>query len=150
MSEACAIDYDRPMALHRNAKVELLKRIPLFARCSKKELAAIASEADELDLPAGRPLTVEGSSGREFVVIVDGKADVYRSGKKVNSLGDGDFLGRDRSAHRLAANCHRHADDAVPCAHSHGPLVPARNGSDAVRDEKVMQALAERLADSAV
>ena len=59
------------MALRRNAKVELLRTVPLFARCSKKELAAIAAEADELDLPGGRALTVEGQSGREFVVIVE-------------------------------------------------------------------------------
>ena len=59
------------MALRRNAKVELLRNVPLFAHCSKNELAAIAAEADELDVSAGRPLTVEGQSGREFVVLVE-------------------------------------------------------------------------------
>lgn len=81
------------MALRRNAKVELLRNVPLFARCSKNELAAIAAEADELDVSAGRPLTVEGQSGREFVVLVTGSAEVRRNGRRIATLDDGDFLG---------------------------------------------------------
>jgi CRP/FNR family transcriptional regulator, cyclic AMP receptor protein len=79
--------------LHRNAKIELLKRVPLFAQCSKRELGRIAQLADELALPAGRALTKEGASGREFVVIVEGAAEVQRKGRRVNTLGSGDFLG---------------------------------------------------------
>jgi len=74
-------------------KIELLKRVPLFARCSKRELEELASVADELVLPEGRNLTKEGASGKEFVVIVEGSADVRRKGRKVNSLRSGDFLG---------------------------------------------------------
>ena len=43
--------------LRKNAKIELLKRVPLFERCSQRELAQIAALADELDLPAARNLT---------------------------------------------------------------------------------------------
>ena len=32
--------------LHKNAKIELLKRVPLFERCSKSELGEIAMLAD--------------------------------------------------------------------------------------------------------
>jgi CRP-like cAMP-binding protein len=79
--------------LHKDAKVELLKRVPLFERCTKQELRQIASIADELQLPAGRPLAVEGAPGREFLVVVEGSAEVRRHGRKINLLGDGDFLG---------------------------------------------------------
>jgi CRP/FNR family transcriptional regulator, cyclic AMP receptor protein len=79
--------------LHKNAKVELLKGVPLFARCSKKELAEIATIADEIDLPEGKQLTKEGGRGREFFVLLDGSADVRRNGRKVKTLGSGDFLG---------------------------------------------------------
>jgi CRP/FNR family transcriptional regulator, cyclic AMP receptor protein len=41
----------------------------------------------------GRNLTRQGESGREFVVIVEGSADVVKDGRKINSLGAGDFLG---------------------------------------------------------
>jgi CRP/FNR family transcriptional regulator, cyclic AMP receptor protein len=79
--------------LHKNAKVELLKGVPLFARCSKKELAEIAMIADEIDLPEGKQLTKEGGRGREFFVLLDGSADVRRNKRKVKTLGPGDFLG---------------------------------------------------------
>jgi CRP-like cAMP-binding protein len=79
--------------LRKNAKMELLKRVPLFERCSKRELQEIASLADELFLPSGRHLAKEGASGKEFVVLVEGTADVRRRGRKINTLRSGDFLG---------------------------------------------------------
>jgi len=79
--------------LRKNAKIELLKRVPLFERCSQRELARIAALADELTLPAERDLTSEGSGGYEFIVLVEGAADVVRKGRVVNELGPGDFVG---------------------------------------------------------
>ena len=81
------------MALRKNAKIELIKKVPLFSSCSKKELEAIASQADELAVPAGKALTKEGSRGREFMVIVEGSAEVRKKGRRLNLLGSGDFLG---------------------------------------------------------
>ena len=82
-----------PSILRKDAKIELLKRVPLFERCSKRELAQIAALADELDLPSARDLTREGTGGWEFIVLVEGEADVVRKGRKVNELGPGDFVG---------------------------------------------------------
>jgi CRP-like cAMP-binding protein len=79
--------------LRKNAKIELLKRVPLFERCSKRELAEIAALADELDLPTARELTHQGAAGYEFIVIVEGQADVVRGVRVVNELGPGDFVG---------------------------------------------------------
>lgn len=79
--------------LRKNAKIELLGRVPLFAGCSKAELASIARIADEISVPADRELTTEGARGREFVVLVEGTAEVRRKGRVVNRLGGGDFLG---------------------------------------------------------
>ena len=81
------------MALGRDAKIGLIKRVPLFEHCSKRELALIARVADELDLPAGKKLTREGEPGREFLVLLAGTADVHKRGAKVAALGPGDFLG---------------------------------------------------------
>jgi len=79
--------------LGKNVKIDLIKRVPLFSRCTKKELAAIAGEADELVLPEGRTLARQGATGSEFVVIVEGSAEVRKNGRKINLLGAGDFLG---------------------------------------------------------
>jgi CRP-like cAMP-binding protein len=79
--------------LRRDAKIDLLKRVPLFAGCSKKELGEIALVADEIDVGAGKVLTREGDSGREFFVLVEGAAEVRRKGRKVRTMDAGDFFG---------------------------------------------------------
>ena len=79
--------------LRKNAKIELLKRVPLFERCSQRELGQIAMLADELDLPGARDLTREGAGGFEFIILVEGEADVVRGVRVVNELGPGDFVG---------------------------------------------------------
>lgn len=79
--------------LRKDAKIQLLKRVPLFEHCSRAELARIAALADELTVPADRELTREGERGREFVVLVEGAAEVSRDGTVINKLRDGDFLG---------------------------------------------------------
>jgi len=81
------------MRLRKNAKAELIKAVPLFSRCTRKELEALAAEADELPLPAGKELTTQGQRGREFMVLVEGTADVRRNGRRINQLGPGDFIG---------------------------------------------------------
>jgi CRP/FNR family cyclic AMP-dependent transcriptional regulator len=79
--------------LRKDAKIELLRRVPLFAHCSKKQLAEIASLADLIDVPSGTQLIREGAQGNEFMVIVEGAVDVRRKGRKINALGPGDFVG---------------------------------------------------------
>jgi CRP-like cAMP-binding protein len=81
------------VALRRDAKIELLKRAPLFAGCSKSELRALARIADELDLREGTVITREGRPGREFFVLISGTADVTKKGKKVAKLGAGEWFG---------------------------------------------------------
>ena len=81
------------MRLHKDAKIDLLKNVPLFAGCSKTELQRIASLADELDLGDGATLIREGERGREFIVIAEGTVNVTRNGKQLRDLGAGDFIG---------------------------------------------------------
>ncbi len=79
--------------LRKDAKIELLRRVPLFERCSKRDLQEVASVADELRLPGGRTLTTEGKHDRDLIVIVEGAAEVRRRGRKIATLNSGDFLG---------------------------------------------------------
>ena len=81
------------MALGANAKLDLIKGVPLFEHCSKKDLQHIAMIADELDLRAGKTLITEGERGREFFVIISGEVEVVRGGKKVATVGAGSFVG---------------------------------------------------------
>jgi len=79
--------------LHKDAKIDLLRNVPLFAGCSKAELQQVAQLADELDLAEGATLIREGERGREFIVVADGTVKVTRSGKTLRELGAGDFIG---------------------------------------------------------
>jgi CRP-like cAMP-binding protein len=81
------------MRLGKDAKVELIRNVPLFARLSKKGLQEVASIADEIDFPPGKVLAEQGARGREFVVILEGAADVNQDGRRLNTLGKGDFFG---------------------------------------------------------
>ena len=81
------------MPLSKNEKVELLKRIPLFADCTKAELIEIAINADEREAPEGDRLTEEGERGREFFILVEGAVAVGRGGRKLADLGPGDWFG---------------------------------------------------------
>jgi CRP-like cAMP-binding protein len=49
--------------------------------------------ADEFNLPDVRDLTREGGIGSEFIVLIEGEADVLRNGRLVAGLGPGDFVG---------------------------------------------------------
>jgi CRP/FNR family transcriptional regulator, cyclic AMP receptor protein len=81
------------MHIGHNSKIDLIKRVPLFSSASKHELEEIAKLADEIDLAEGKTVIAEGETGREFFVLVEGTADVVRGGKKVASIGPGDFFG---------------------------------------------------------
>jgi len=81
------------MRLHGDQKTELIRKVPLFARCSRAELKEIAKLADEIDLAEGKEMTREGAPGREFFVLLEGTADVKKNSRKVNTLGPGDFFG---------------------------------------------------------
>jgi len=74
-------------------KIDVLNRVPLFGGVSKRGMKEIAKIADEIDLPAGKELIREGDPGRQFFVLLDGEAEVRRKGRKVNTLGAGDFFG---------------------------------------------------------
>ena len=77
----------------QDTKVEALKRAPLFAGLSRKELVQLARVSDDLEVPPGKVLCKEGQTGREFFVIVDGEVEVTRSGKHVATRTGGEFFG---------------------------------------------------------
>jgi CRP-like cAMP-binding protein len=81
------------VALRKDKKIELIRRVPLFAECSRKELSQVASLADEIDLPEGRDLIREGERGREFFVLLEGSADVRAKGRRRAEMNAGDFFG---------------------------------------------------------
>jgi CRP/FNR family transcriptional regulator, cyclic AMP receptor protein len=74
-------------------KSTMLSSVPLFAGCGSGDLREIGQLADEVSIPAGKVLAKEGATGHEFFVIVDGSVEISRGGKRVATLGPGDFFG---------------------------------------------------------
>ena len=82
------------MLLHRRSqKIDLLKKVPLFSNLSKRHLNEIGKHADQVSIKAGKVLAQQGRTGREFVFIVEGKAQVKKDGKVIRHLSSGDFFG---------------------------------------------------------
>mgnify|MGYP001822950131 CR=1 FL=1 len=75
------------------ASIEQLQAIELFSQLSKREMKAISRLMTSVPVKAGRDIMSEGETGREFVVIVSGKATVRRKNRVIASVGPGDFLG---------------------------------------------------------
>jgi CRP/FNR family transcriptional regulator, cyclic AMP receptor protein len=136
--------------LHRNEKVEMIKRAPLFWNCSKRELQQIAQIADEIDLREGKEMTRQGERGREFFVLLEGDADVIKDGRSINRLGSGDFFGEIA----LVSDTPRTA--TVTATSPVRALVITDRSFRRLMDDspeiqrKVLVALAERLAPAAI
>jgi CRP-like cAMP-binding protein len=79
--------------LRADRRVELIRGLPLFELCSKRDLRRIAALADERTLDAGTELIREGEPGSEFYVVVEGEVDVRRGKRRVARLGAGSFVG---------------------------------------------------------
>jgi ATP-binding cassette subfamily B protein len=81
------------MRLHRDAKAELIRSLPLFADCTSAEVSEVAAIATEIDLREGRVLATEGADGQEFVVIIEGSATVTQGDEVIATMEAGDFFG---------------------------------------------------------
>ena len=76
-----------------DAKVDALKKAPLFDGLSRKELEELARLADDLEVPTGKVLTRQGDTGREFFVLMEGQVEVVRDGEVLGTSSAGDFIG---------------------------------------------------------
>ena len=72
---------------------ERLGEIPIFADLSKRERKKVSSLMTLIEVPAGRTIIKQGDVGREFMIILEGEAEVRRDGTTIATLGPGDFLG---------------------------------------------------------
>ena len=79
--------------MKRRAGNDRLDKIPLFEHLSAKQLAAVDALVTTVDVSAGRELIRQGEPGREFILVVDGEAEVSRDGKVLATRGPGTFFG---------------------------------------------------------
>ena len=72
---------------------EQLGKVPLFASLDKKHLKQISGLVTQIDVSEGKDLTREGEHGNEFIIILEGTAEVKVGGKVVATRGPGDYFG---------------------------------------------------------
>jgi CRP/FNR family transcriptional regulator, cyclic AMP receptor protein len=70
-----------------------LAELPCFAEFSDEERARASDRFQEIDVPAGAEVAVQGDFAYEFFVVEDGTAEVRENGICVTELGRGDFFG---------------------------------------------------------
>lgn len=77
----------------KQEKVDILARLPLFERCTKRELDKVARISVEGVHSEGAHLTREGQAGGLLFVVIEGTADVIRKGRRIGRIGPGEVIG---------------------------------------------------------
>lgn len=77
----------------RDARIDLLAGIDLFARLDRKQLERIAALSTQVTLPAGTVLCRRGELGREAFVLVEGTVAVSIEDEAIAVLRPGAVFG---------------------------------------------------------
>jgi CRP/FNR family transcriptional regulator, cyclic AMP receptor protein len=70
-----------------------LSELELFSEASRSELSVISRQLTRLTVPAGRVLVREGTLGDEFLILIEGQAEVSQGGEFLATVGRGDVVG---------------------------------------------------------
>ena len=73
--------------------IALLKSTPVFANTSEKSLESMTKSAVEKTVSPGEKVVQQGQGGVGFYLILEGKAEVIKDGKKLAELEAGNFFG---------------------------------------------------------
>ena len=67
--------------------------MPLFARCTTRDLRIMARHIEVLEVGEGVDVVREGATGDTFFVVLEGRATVVRDGREIGVLGAGAHFG---------------------------------------------------------
>jgi len=79
--------------MQQRQRVAQLTKVPLFANCSKRELARLLSLGRTETVDAGHTLFVEGAPSSNLYVVLTGSAVVKKNGRRIARVGPGDVVG---------------------------------------------------------
>lgn len=71
----------------------MLAMLPLFERCTRRDLHRVAALAVDEERSSGEVLTRQGEQGAVAYIIVSGEAEVIRDERILARLGPGDVVG---------------------------------------------------------
>jgi CRP/FNR family cyclic AMP-dependent transcriptional regulator len=129
----------------QDQKISALKRSPLFEGLSRRQLANVARLSDDLEVPAGTVLCEQGSRGREFFIIIDGKAMVTRDGADLRTLSSGDFFGEIALLEPVKRTATVTAATPLRFFVIHQPAFDSVLATDPATERKVLRTVVRRL-----
>lgn len=73
--------------------VGMLEKVPIFSVLSDRQLRGLAKDGLGRSYPVGATVVKQGEKGVAFFLVLDGKVEVRRKGRRLAILGPGDFFG---------------------------------------------------------
>ena len=73
--------------------VGMLEKVPIFSSLTDRQLRGLAKDSLGRSFAAGETVVKQGEKGVAFYLVLDGKVEVRRKGRRLATLGSGDFFG---------------------------------------------------------
>jgi CRP-like cAMP-binding protein len=81
------------LSAHAKTRIAELRSARELASCSDQQLQSLLPYVDEVMLPGGRRVAVEGRLSSAFVIVAEGRLAAMSSRGQCRSLGPGDSFG---------------------------------------------------------
>jgi CRP/FNR family transcriptional regulator, cyclic AMP receptor protein len=73
--------------------LRMLEKVPIFSMLSERQLRGLAKDALERSYAEGAEVVKQGDKGVAFYLLLDGRVEVRRKGRRLATLGPGHFFG---------------------------------------------------------
>lgn len=80
-------------AVNQPARLNALRRVEMFQGLSKRNLVRIDQLSSIKKAHKGEIVVVEGDTGSDMMIVLDGRASVTRGRRKLGELGNGEVFG---------------------------------------------------------
>ncbi len=71
----------------------MLENVPIFSGLTDRQLRRLARDTMERSFPEGATIVKQGEKGIGFYLLLDGRVEVRRKGRRLATLGPGHFFG---------------------------------------------------------
>lgn len=74
--------------------LRMMEKVPLFSGLTERQVGRLARDSlQEQTYPEGKVVVKQGEKGIGFFLLLDGKVEVRRKGRRLATLGPGEFFG---------------------------------------------------------
>jgi CRP/FNR family transcriptional regulator, cyclic AMP receptor protein len=73
--------------------VEMLRKVPLFSGLDRRELESVVGAGREVSFESGQKIITQGEPGLSFLLVLEGKTEVRKRGKRIAVIEPGGFFG---------------------------------------------------------